>query len=124
MSANKTQNFELHVWESGDSFLRSEFNENFVALDGAVQIVTGAYVGDGSAERSFELGFRPRAVMATDNSGIFRNSAAVYGGIALDGKDIAAVAITDSGFSVFTPGGYSVVKPNMEGSEYRYLALR
>lgn len=33
MSTKKTQNYNLHSWEPGDDFLRSEFNDNFTALD-------------------------------------------------------------------------------------------
>ena len=37
MSANKSQNLKLHLWEPEDNFLRAEFNENFAAIDTAVK---------------------------------------------------------------------------------------
>ena len=37
MSTNKSTNLNLHLWEPEDDFLRTEFNENFEAIDGAVQ---------------------------------------------------------------------------------------
>lgn len=37
MSSNKTPNYRLHAWEPGDHFLRSEFNENFAAIDTAIK---------------------------------------------------------------------------------------
>lgn len=37
MSANKSQNLKLHLWEPEDNFLRAEFNENFAAIDEALE---------------------------------------------------------------------------------------
>ena len=37
MSTNKSEHLKLHLWEPEDDFLRTEFNENFEAIDGAVQ---------------------------------------------------------------------------------------
>lgn len=37
MSSKKTTNLGLHLWESGDKFLRTEFNENSTKLDTAVK---------------------------------------------------------------------------------------
>ena len=37
MSSKKTTNYKLHQWEATDDFLRTEFNENFGKLDGAVR---------------------------------------------------------------------------------------
>ena len=33
MSTNKSTNLNLHLWEPGDDFLRTEFNENFQKVD-------------------------------------------------------------------------------------------
>ena len=33
MSTNKSANLNLHLWEPGDDFLRTEFNENFQKVD-------------------------------------------------------------------------------------------
>lgn len=37
MSTNKSENLGLHLWEAEDDFLRTEFNENFTAIDGAMK---------------------------------------------------------------------------------------
>ena len=37
MSTNKSQNLKLHLWEPEDNFLRTEFNENFAAIDAALK---------------------------------------------------------------------------------------
>ena len=42
MSTNKSEHLKLHLWEPEDNFLRTEFNENFSALDGAVAGETAA----------------------------------------------------------------------------------
>lgn len=36
MSSNKTQHHGLHLWAAGDSFLRTEFNENNSMIDDAL----------------------------------------------------------------------------------------
>ena len=33
MSTNKSEHLQLHLWEPGDSVLRTEFNENWEKLD-------------------------------------------------------------------------------------------
>ena len=52
MSANKTPNLNLHSWVGTDQFKMSEFNENFAALDAAVEararVSSGSYVGTGT----------------------------------------------------------------------------
>ena len=64
MSSKKTTNYKLHQWEATDDFLRTEFNENFGKLDGAVRnlLVAGSYAGDGTDTRTISLGFTPRLV--------------------------------------------------------------
>ncbi len=34
MSTNKSEHLQLHLWEPGDSVLRTEFNENWEKIDG------------------------------------------------------------------------------------------
>ncbi|UQT46648.1 hypothetical protein M5E87_15015 [Flavonifractor plautii] len=77
---NYTAHYQLHQWEPEDSFLRTDFNEDFAKIDGALggkaeqsavdtlaeqvagksELVTGSYTGDGEASRTIELGFSPR----------------------------------------------------------------
>ena len=51
MSTNKSEHLKLHLWEPEDNFLRTEFNENFSALDGAVAGETAARVSAIRAEQ-------------------------------------------------------------------------
>ena len=71
MSSHLTEHYQLHTWEPGDDFLRTEFNENFEALDGAARIICGVYTGDETSERFIDLGFTPRVMLVQSNPGVF-----------------------------------------------------
>lgn len=66
-----TPNLGLHQWQSGDSFLRTDFNTDFSKIDTAVGAApakahaAGVYQGSGSITKptTIELGFRPSAVL-------------------------------------------------------------
>ena len=62
---NYTEHYQLHQWESEDSFLRTDFNADFAKIDGAIaacsHTVKGSYTGNGSY-LTVELGFRPDQV--------------------------------------------------------------
>lgn len=45
MAANHTQNYQLNLWESTDTFLRTEFNENSQKLDAALGNLTRTVAG-------------------------------------------------------------------------------
>ena len=54
MSTNKSEHLSLHLWEPVDDFLRTEFNENFEAIDRMCgTILTPA--GEVSACGAFEI---------------------------------------------------------------------
>ena len=122
MSTNKTENYGLHAWEASDDFLRQEFNENFVRIDGAVYdlLVTGTYTGDGTTSRTIELGFTPRALLLFNNSGATMNSF-VYGGLALLDHGCSAVSIIDGGLRVTYQ---SSTQSNRKDMKYLYMALQ
>ncbi len=67
MSTNKTQNYHLHAWEASDDFLRSEFNENFAAIDGVMKAIAGTVSAEQTAREkavSAEAKSRDAAVKA------------------------------------------------------------
>ena len=92
MSTNKSEHLQLHLWEPGDSVLRTEFNENWEKLDGETaqiredlaaglagvtnglrKVAAGTYTGnDGTT--NIKLGFKPIAVL------VFNQRLDVYGG--------------------------------------------
>ena len=51
--ANYTEHYQLHQWEPGDAFLRTDFNEDLEKIDAALEdkgncrIATGSYAGTG-----------------------------------------------------------------------------
>jgi len=79
--------------------------ENALANAGP-KIVTGTYTGDGSATRSFSLGFTPKALYVCLESGGVGSSYTYCGGLALAGHPVFAnqefvlVEITSGGFTV------------------------
>lgn len=137
-----TPNLGLHQWQSGDSFLRTDFNGDFGKIDAAVskktEVVCGSYVGnavlnlqDNSGNtQDITLGFTPRAIL------VYRPSASTSNGypnigMAMNGKDIVAAE-----YSVLEiiPGGIRVGSAmklgasyypafNTRGYEYYYIAL-
>lgn len=129
MSANKTQNFGLHVWEAGDDFLREEFNENFAAIDDGLldmQIVTGLYKGTGSATQDIVLGFRPRAVLVLPNMINYSTDYRGISGLAVEGGENEGVTITDTGFRVghILNSGNSSADGGYPRNPFRFIAWR
>ena len=121
MSTNRTEHYQLHAWEPGDTFLREEFNENFAKLDAATRIVTGTYSGNGTASRFISLGFTPQALLIDRDHGR-RDQFFTGGGLVLPGLTSinGAVSVTEEGFQVTKEmneaGSFTTV--------YFYLALR
>ena len=129
MSSLKTEQYQLHQWEPGDSVLREEFNENFAKLDVSTRLFFGSYTGDGAAERLISLPITPKAVLVVGASGYMQASSGPYGGLAIAGSPVTnsangggavAIEITDSGF--VTHNGVSV-NANSSGWLYHYIAL-
>ena len=133
--ANYTQHYQLHQWEATDNFLRTDFNTDFGKIDGALgskaELVTGAYIGDGTASRTINLGFQPKAVyLCTRNglAGMASGTYYIYGGLALTGKPLVmenghevAMELTNTGFQL-TYAPYRQV--NVDGWSYYYVAMR
>ena len=78
MSTNKSEHLKLHLWEPEDDFLRTEFNENFEAIDEASRLrpyKTGSYTGNGNRQ-TITLGFRP-SFLIISGQGTGTNTASV-----------------------------------------------
>ena len=64
MASSYTEHFQLNQWAAEDPVLREDFNADNAKLDKVIpRIVTGTYTGDGTADRTIYLGFRPKAVL-------------------------------------------------------------
>ena len=78
--ANYTEHYQLHQWEPGDAFLRTDFNEDLEKIDTALgalsvdRIAQGSYVGDGTNDRIIQLPFAPEFVIIL---GYLHDSAAI-----------------------------------------------
>ena len=118
MSTNKTEHLNLHSWVGNDPFRMNEFNENFAAIDAAVntkaersalstlqqtvgslqnsaaQMVYGSYTGNGSGSQTISLGFAPRAVYVCRQDGSTHYNSNGFnfycGGLALAGIPLKA----------------------------------
>ena len=152
MSTNKSQNIKLHLWEPEDNFLRTEFNENFAAIDTAVataktelsgQIqtaqqtantaraeaavlpyVTGVYTGAGGSQ-TIEVGFRPSLVLISE---YFHTTDATQaaGLCSLHGynDNSHGILITDKGFATQLEIKRQYPATNLTDKRYFYIAFR
>ena len=136
MSSQKTEHYRLHQWVPKDNFIRSEFNENFGAIDTALaaasRVVAGTYTGNGDASRLIVLGFQPKAVLLTDESGEMRYGYYCYGGLALPGhpvrlnESLVSLSVEENGFRVYylsNNGTSWKLFTNSSGSLFHYLAF-
>ena len=92
MASSYTEHFQLNQWAAEDPVLREDFNADNAKLDKAIpRIVTGTYTGDGTADRTIYLGFRPKAVLLFPEDGTTcfyycpPNYFTCQGGLILDG---------------------------------------
>ena len=139
MSTNKSQTLKLHLWEPEDNFLRTEFNENFAAIDAAVRAVreiaemayspeqkpyvTGSYTGNGG-KLEINLGFKPRFVITVSMRSHYAsgqpNSWTHY--FAMSGGNLQGeqLMLTSNGFSV---SGTNWPNTCDSGRIYDYIAF-
>lgn len=139
MASSYTEHFQLNQWAAEDPVLREDFNADNAKLDKVIpRIVTGTYTGDGTADRTIYLGFRPKAVILAHESGYtcyYSDGYNCYGGLFMDevplrlynaqGREICA-EITDEGFRVRyydAPTGHIHVYTNFLGQRYHYAAV-
>ena len=150
MSTHKSQNLNLHLWEPDDDFLRTEFNENFTAIDAGLEstkgeletkiqtaqqtaeakpYVTGSYVGNGQSVK-VKLGFRPSfLIICGTKAGIGESSSAVTADYkAFTGGNILPTLIifTNDGFTVKHIDSNGYYRPRLCHSDrvYDYIAFR
>lgn len=136
MASGQTSNYGLNQWAAEDKVIRTEFNEDNAKIDAALAeiptIVTGSYVGDGSASRFINLGFTPRAVYVCNEHGYTYSSAGngYYGGLALEGHPTTSnsytiLSIVDGGFQVYYQrSDYTNVYTNLADRTLHYFALK
>lgn len=142
MASSYTEHFRLNQWAAEDPVLREDFNADNAKLDKAIpRIVTGTYTGDGTADRTIYLGFRPKAVLLFPEDGTTcfyycpPNYFTCQGGLILRRIPSAVkkgplqhicAEITDTGFAVkiFSDQSKAAnIATNRNGTVYHYLAL-
>ena len=148
MSTNHTEHYSLCQWEPADKVLREDFNADNAALDAALArieatasaaktqaqqlsdtayttgfppFVAGTFTGDGQASRLIELGFHPTAVLLFTGNGLTFVSPNCYGGLATRGMSTGAVAVSNTGFTVYVRDGG---RGNDKNYSYNYIAFR
>ena len=94
------------------------------------EVVFGTYTGDGTASRTINLGFTPKAVLSMTRNGIMYLSG-YHGGLALLGHPVCdaqgtntALEIVTGGFRVAHTDGNYVPESNSSGIVYHYIAFR
>ena len=140
MSTNKSQNLKLHLWEPEDHFLRTEFNENFAALDTAITAaqqtansaltakpyVVGSYTGTGKT-MTFDIGFRPSFLIVSGPHIAYPSGVGTMAGYTLcTGGTVCgeAVTFTDTGFILKKMDNDNAYPQLVNIKQYNYIAFR
>ena len=136
----KTENYQLNKPEPADPLRLADFNENADIIDAALgavpNIATGTYTGDGTANRTINLGFTPKAIFVCSNQGATCHTSStgatmIHGGLVLPDKALSyggsapiALAITDEGLQVSYYNGTTFYNcTNTNNRVYHYVAL-
>ena len=122
---NKTPTYQLNQWGPGDSFLRTDFNEDNAKIDAAIatktEAVFGVYQGNGEYEQYVDLGFPPKAVLLETKDG-FRGDNMYSGGLVLPGRPLATNVAVIDGNGFWLRKCYSGV--TLTGGTVYYIAFK
>ena len=138
----KTTNYQLPKWEKTDRIQMKDFNDMTATLDAALaaksRVACGVYTGDGTASRTIDLDFTPKAVLVLSAKYLLASTdnTTRYGGLALTGHPVYAcddtrlpvVSVTENGFIVtkesitYFSKNYAA-NSNTNGDNYLYLAI-
>ena len=135
MATNHTTNYQLNLWQPGDSFLREEFNENSEKLDAALaglagRAVTGTATTMAEQATTVNLGFRPKLLLVCSSKPYFAiamgNTTCIQ--FRKSGNDLSyiengPVCLTDTGFYI-PSGSYPLTSTNCPTTTIRYFAIR
>lgn len=129
----KTENYNLNLFESTDPVKHEDINTNTELIDSAIngvkdafpikQFVFGSYAGS-SSNQTINVGFTPKVVLVCNNMAVaslartvmaFKDTAYCYN------SSNAAMTIVTNGFKVVSNDSVPVV--NSSNYTYYYLAL-
>ena len=149
----KTTNYQLNQWAKSDRLMMDDFNADNQKIDAALaaksRVACGVYTGDGTASRTIDLDFTPKAVLVScDNAASYTtasNNITYHGGTATQEQPLyacnkirdtyhitadclPAIEVGETGFTVHqsyteinTVGYYA--STNQSGYRYRYFAI-
>ena len=138
----KTTNYQLNHWAKSDRVMMDDFNADNAKIDAALaaksRVACGVYTGDGTASRTIDLDFTPKAVLVLSAKYLLASTdnTTRYGGLALTGHPVyacddtrlPAVSVTENGFIVtkesitYFSKNYAA-NSNTNGDNYLYLAI-
>lgn len=138
----KTTNYQLNQWAKSDRLRMDDFNADNQKIDAALaaksRVACGVYTGDGTASRTIDLDFTPKAVLVLSAKYLLASTdnTTRYGGLALTGHPVYAcddtrlpvVSVTENGFIVtkesitYFSKNYAA-NSNTNGDNYLYLAI-
>ena len=138
----KTTNYQLNQWAKSDRLMMDDFNADNQKIDAALaaksRVACGVYTGDGTASRTIDLDFTPKAVLVLSAKYLLASTdnTTRYGGLALTGHPVYAcddtrlpvVSVTENGFIVtkesitYFSKNYAA-NSNTNGDNYLYLAI-
>ena len=136
---NQTGHYQFSQWDAFDKLRRTDLNNVISAIDNLLaqktELVYGTYIGTGLATQHIDLGFQPKLVLTTSESGTMgTNGSYCAGGMALPGVPVemtysqevyTALEVSGSGFTAHEQtDGYSYIRANTQGGIYRYLAVK
>ena len=129
----KTENYNLNLFESTDPVKHEDINTNTELIDSAIngvkeafpikQFAFGSYTGS-SSDQTINVGFTPKVVLVCNYMYVVTDAQTV---MAFKDKPYrynspdAAMTIVTNGFKVVSDSNYAVV--NSSGYTYYYLAL-
>ena len=136
----RTEHYQLCLWEKDDPVLRTDFNENNEKLDKALtglpKIVHGTYTGKGGYGKEYpctiEFPFKPLLVSVFDpNGSAFDLGGNVWPWGAPSGITVTYnsthymmyLSWTDNSVTWYGNGGNASTQLNTEGREYHYIAI-
>ena len=123
----KTTNYQLNQWAKSDRVLMEDFNSDNAKIDAALagkaELVTGSYTGDGTNDRTVDLG-RPVAFLMVQRTGRRSSNFTEVGWMAGEGcipggtGGSSGLTHTGSGFLINDSNAF-----NENGVVYRYFAI-
>ena len=123
---------------NGDNNLQSQINTHTSQIStlssSKCEVYIGSYVGDGVEQRTFNLGFQPKALLLLSERGVLNDNGYGFGGLALPNMPCGPVegypglTINASGFTVCQKtdfsGSYIYRNYNQADLGYYYIAFR